>query len=112
MTQWLAHGLSSARMVELARAYPEHPYQGGNTTFFTYVRRRRRQGGQWTLRDATVRVEGLLGKFLQIDWGAVRDFPFSQAEHSSETRYCFAAWLKYRRAIFVSYQQDMREETL
>jgi transposase len=112
ITQRLAQGLSSTRMVELARQHPEHPYQGGNTAFFTYVRRRRRQLGQWTPRDAAVRFEGLPGEFLHIDWGEVRDFPFSRAEHSGQTRYFFAARLKYSRAMYVSFHQDMREETL
>jgi transposase len=112
ITQWLAQGLPSTRMLELARQHAEHPYQGGNTAFYTYVRRRRRELGQWTPRDAAVRFEGLPGEFLQIDWGEVRDFPFSQAEQSSQTRYFFAARLKYSRAVYVSFQCDMREETL
>jgi hypothetical protein len=38
ITRWLDKGLSVIRMLELARADAEHPYQGGETAFYDYVR--------------------------------------------------------------------------
>jgi len=38
ITSWLDKGLSVIRMLELARADAEHPYQGGETAFYDYVR--------------------------------------------------------------------------
>src|SRR5215470_16426912 len=52
------------------------------------------------------------GEFLQIDWGEMRDMPFTKEDMSGQTRYFFAARLKYSRYMFVSFQPDMREETL
>ena len=37
------------------------------------------------------------GEFLQIDWGEVCDMPFTKAGMEGQTRYFFAARLKYRR---------------
>jgi len=51
------------------------------------------------------------GEFLQIDWGEMRDMPFSKEGMGGQTRYFFAARLKYSRYMFVSFQSDMREET-
>jgi transposase len=112
ITSWLADGLNSTRMLELARAHPEHPYQGGNTAFYTYVRKRRRAAGKRTARDVAVRFEGMPGEFLQIDWGEVRDFPFTSPKLAQHTRYFFAARLKYSRFMHVSFHTDMQEETL
>jgi hypothetical protein len=42
----------------------------------------------------------------------MRNMPFSKEGMSGQTRYFFAARLKYSRYMFVSFQQDMREETL
>src|SRR6266702_3618533 len=47
-----------------------------------------------------------------IDWGEVRDFPFTKAGMEQQTRYFFAARLKYSRYMYVSFHTDMREETL
>jgi transposase len=121
--QWLTQGLSVTRMLELAQADPAHPYHGKPTAFFDYVRKRRRQLQQPSPRDVAVRFEGLPGEFLQIDWGEVRDFPFTRPDLApgpgpgpgpgqSQTRYFFAARLKYSRYMQVSFQTDMREETL
>ena len=112
ITTWLAEGLNATRMLELARAHPEQPYQGGATAFYTYVRKRRRAAGQRTSRDVAVRFEGMPGEFLQIDWGEVRDFPFTAPEFAKQTRYFFAARLKYSRFMYVSFHTDMQEETL
>lgn len=49
---------------------------------------------------------------MQIDWGEVRDFPFTKVGMEKQTRYFFAARLKYSRYVYVSWHSDMREETL
>jgi hypothetical protein len=38
INSWLDKGLSVIRMLELAREDAEHPYQGGETAFYDYVR--------------------------------------------------------------------------
>ncbi len=72
------------------------------------VRRARKQ----TPRDLAVRFEGVPGEFLQIDWGEVRDMAATSPELAGQTRYFFAARLKYSRFMYVSFHTDMREETL
>jgi len=72
------------------------------------VRRARKQ----TPRDLAVRFEGVPGEFLQIDWGEVRDMAATSPELAGQTRYFFAARLKYSRFMYVSFHSDMREETL
>src|SRR5207248_1315035 len=109
--QWLDQGLSVIRMLELARANTAHPYSGGETAFYDYVRKVRRARKQ-TPRNLALRFEGVPGEFLQIDWGEVRDLPFSKVGMASQTRYFFAARLKYSRYMYVSFHTDMREETL
>jgi len=110
IARWLDQGLLVTRMLELARADPDHPYTGGPTAFFTYIRNRRRVLGQ--VPTLALRFEGLPGEFLQIDWGEVRHFPFSAPALAAATRYFFAARLKYSRFMFVRFTADMREETL
>jgi hypothetical protein len=84
ITQWLENHRSSTRMLELARAPPEHPYQGGNTAFYTYVRKRRRAQGQFTTRDVALRFAGLPGEYVQVDWGELGRSPgFSFWERST-----------------------------
>src|SRR5215467_8478939 len=39
---WLDENLSVIRMLEMARADPDHPYTGGETAFYDYVRKIRR----------------------------------------------------------------------
>lgn len=112
ITQWLDEQLSATRMLELAHAHPDHPYHGGHTAFYTYVRKRRRERGQFTARDVALRFEGLPGEYLQVDWGEVREFPFGNADVRGQTRYFFAARLKYSRFMVVRFESDMREETL
>jgi transposase len=63
-------------------------------------------------RNVAPRFEGVPGEYLQIDWGEVRDFPFSKMGMENQTRYFFAARLKYSRYMYVSFHTDMREETL
>ena len=72
------------------------------------VRRARKQ----TPGDLALRFEGVPGEFLQIDWGEVRNMAFIKPELEGQTRYFFAARLKYSRLMFVSFHTDMREETL
>jgi hypothetical protein len=47
-----------------------------------------------------------------LPYGEVRDLPFMASRQEPETRYFFAARLKYSRYMYVSFQRDMREETL
>ena len=108
---WLDQRLSVQRMLELARSDPDHPYRGGSTAFYDYVRPLRR--ARMTLpASVAVRFEGLPGELLQIDWGEMRQFPFTRPDLVGQTRYFFAARLKYSRWMFVRFTTDMREETL
>jgi transposase len=108
---WLEKGLPVIRMLELAREDAEHPYQGGETAFYDYVRKVRRARKQ-SPHHLALRFEGMPGEFLQIDWGEMRNMPFTKEGMDGQTRYFFAARLKYSRYMFVSFHQDMREETL
>jgi transposase len=111
IAEWLDQNLPVTRMLELARVDGEHPYTAGDTAFYDYVRKVRRARKQ-TPRDLAVRFEGVPGEFLQIDWGEVRDMAFTKPEVAGQTRYFFAARLKYSRFMYVSFHTDMREETL
>jgi transposase len=111
IAEWLDKNVPVTRMLELARADGEHPYTGGDTAFYDYVRKVRRARKQ-TPRDLALRFEGVPGEFLQVDWGEVRDMAFTKPELEGQTRYFFAARLKYSRFMYVSFHTDMREETL
>jgi transposase len=111
MAEWLDQDVSVIRMVQLARADTDHPYTGGETAFYDYVRKVRRARKQ-TPRNLALRFEGVPGEFLQIDWGEVRGLAFTKAGTEPQTRYFFAARLKYSRYMHVSFHTDMREETL
>jgi transposase len=108
---WLDQRLSVQRMLELARTDPDHPYTGQATALYDYVRpiKRARKGSPG---DVPIRFEGLPGELLQIDWGEVRRFRFTQPDLLGQTRYFFAARLKYSRFMWVRFTTDMREETL
>ena len=106
---WLTEQLPVIRMLEQARSDPDHPYQGSERAFYTYVRQLRR-ARQVPAREVALRFEGLPGEFLQVDWGEVRGLPLAHAGQT-QTRYFFAARLKYSRFMFVQFHADMREET-
>jgi transposase len=108
---WLDKNVSVKRMLELARADQDHPYTASETAFYDSVRKIRRARKQ-TPHHLAIRFEGLPGEYLQIDWGEVRDMEFTSSSQGAATRYFFAARLKYSRYMFVSFQKDMREETL
>jgi transposase len=109
--RWIEDGLSIVRMVELARADPVQPYQGGYTVFGDLVRRVRRElAQQQAARDVPVRFEGLPAEYLQVDWGEIRRFPFTQ--QAAATRYFLACRLKYSRWTWIGFTGDMRQETL
>jgi hypothetical protein len=61
-----------------------------------------------------VRFEGLPAEYLQVDWGEIRDFPFTQYAPVTPraTRYFLACRLKYSRWTWVRFTTDMRQETL
>jgi transposase len=108
---WLTAGLTAARMLELARADLEQPYVGGHSVFRAAVQRERlAQQHAAAVADVPVRFEGLPGEYLQVDWGEVRHFPFTQQR--SATRYFLACRLKYSRWSWVRFTTDMRQETL
>lgn len=111
INEWLKQQVKIKRMLELAEADPDHPYTGGETAFYDYVRKVRKAEGLIPAKMA-VRFDGLPGEFVQVDWGEIRDFPFTKAEMKGETRYFFAARLKHSRFMFVRFTTDMVEETL
>jgi transposase len=109
--QWLTEGLTAARMLELARTDTAHPYGGGHSVFRAAVQRERQaQQHATAVADVPVRFEGPPGEYLQVDWGEVRRFPFTQQR--PVTRYFLACRLKYSRWSFVRFTTDMRQETL
>jgi transposase len=109
--EWLEQNLSVRRMLEMVRSDPDQPYQGSDSAFYDYVQPLR-QARILRVAEVAVRFEGLPGELLQIDWGEVRQFPFLKPELTGQTRYFFAARLKYSRWMFVVFACDMREETL
>lgn len=111
IAQWVREGLSGVRMLELARADPVQPYHGGHAVFREAVRRERlAQAHERAVGDVPVRFEGLPAEYLQVDWGEVRAFPFTQ--QAPATRYFLACRLKYSRWMWVRFTGDMRQETL
>lgn len=106
---WLGEKLTIVRMLELARADPNHPYTGGRSVFSDYVRKVRLEQER-VLADVPVRFEGLPGEYLQVDWGEVRHFPFTHQKPA--TRYFLACRLKYSRWTFVRWTTRMDQETL
>lgn len=107
--QWVRDGLSIVRMLELVRADPERPYIGGRSVFNDMVRRIRLEIARADA-DVPVRFEGLPAEYLQVDWGEIRRFPFTQ--QAPATRYFLACRLKYSRWSWVRWTTDMRQETL
>ncbi|MDQ5852862.1 MAG: IS21 family transposase [Chloroflexota bacterium] len=106
---WLKDGLSIVRMLELARADPDQPYTGGRSVFNAMVRRIREEVARASV-DVPIRCAGLPAEYLQVDWGEVRGFPFTQ--QAPGTRYFLACRLKYSRWSWVRFTTDMRQETL
>jgi len=108
---WIQHGLSAVRMLELAREDEARPYTGSRSHFGEFVRRLRRAiAHDQAVADVPVRFEGLPAEYLQVDWGEVRQFPFTQ--QAPMTRYFLACRLKYSRWTWVRFTTDMRQETL
>lgn len=107
--EWIRAGIKVNRMLEMAKEELSPAYAGGKTAFYEQVKKLREEVDKKD-PEAAIRFEGLPGEYLQVDWGEVRDFPFIQKER--QTRYIFAARLKYSRVIYVEFQKDMKEETL
>jgi transposase len=111
IAQWLAAGLPVVRMLELARADTERPYTGSRSQFGAMVRRLREElQHQHAVADVPIRFEGLPAEYLQVDWGEIRHFPFTQ--QAPATRYFLACRLKYSRWTWLRWTTDMRQETL
>ena len=111
IAEWLKQGLSGVRMMELAREDPEHPYSGCGSVWRAAVRRERlRVLHEQAVVDVPIRFEGLPGEYLQVDWGEIRHFPFTQ--QTPVTRYFLACRLKYSRWTWVVFTDNMRQETL
>ena len=92
IAEWLKQGLSGVRMLELARDDPEHPYRGGSSVWRAAVRRERLNGlHEQAVANVPIRFEGLPGEYLQVDWGEIRHFPFTQQQ--PVTRYFLACRL-------------------
>src|SRR5919199_552692 len=106
---WVREGLSIVRMLELVRSDPVQPYTGGRSVFNDMVRRIRLELARHDA-DVPIRFEGLPAEFLQVDWGEVRAFPFTQ--QAPGTRYFLACRLKYSRWSWVRFTSNMRQETL
>lgn len=107
--QWVREGLTSVRMLELARTEVAQPYTGGRSVWNAAVHRIR-LALERADADVPVRFEGLPGEYLQVDWGEIRQFPFTQQRPA--TRYFLACRLKYSRWSWVRWTSDMRQETL
>jgi transposase len=111
IADWLKQGLSGVRMLELARNDPDHPYVGGSSVWRAAVRRERLNGlHEQAVADVPIRFEGLPGEYLQVDWGEIRHFRFTQQK--PVTRYFLACRLKYSRWTWVMFTDEMRQETL
>jgi len=109
--RWLEEGLPVIRMLELARSESEQPYIGSRSQFGEMVRRIRQERDQeQAARAVPIRFEGLPGEYLQVDWGEIRHFPFTQQPPA--TRYFLACRLKYSRWAWIVWTSDMRQETL
>lgn len=109
--RWLEQGLTATKMLALVRADLEQPYTGSRSVFGEVVRRvRQERAQQVAATDVPLRFEGLPGEYLQVDWGELRGFPFSQ--QPAATRYFLVCRLKYSRWSFLRWTQDMRQETL
>lgn len=107
--QWIEAKVPVRRMLEMAQADPEKPYQGSRAVFYKQVNVVRQARAQENI-EAIVRFEGLPGEFVQVDWGEVRRFPFATA--AQDTRYFFCARLKYSRFMYVEFTANMQLETL
>lgn len=111
ITGWVREGLSAVRMLELVRADPEQPYTGSRSQFGEMVRRLKQELRQQEQQASVpIRFDGLPAEYLQVDWGEVRRFPFTQ--QAPATRYFLACRLKYSRWVWVRFTSDMRQETL
>ncbi len=109
--RWLDEELPVVRMLELARGEPEQPYGGSRSQFGEMVRRIRQVRDQeQAAREVPIRFEGLPGEYLQVDWGEIRRFPFTQ--QAPATRYFLTCRLKYSRWSWVCWADTMRQETL
>jgi transposase len=109
--RWLEEGLSVVRMLELARSDPDAPYTGSRSQFGEIVRRIRQERDQArAAQEVPIRFEGLPAEYLQVDWGEIRRFPFTQQPWA--TRYFLCCRLKYSRWTWLRWTSDMRQETL
>jgi transposase len=98
-------------MFQLAREDAQQPYRGQLSVFRAAVRQERLAQAQARAVTAVpVRFEGLPAEYLQVDWGEIRRFPFTQQPPA--TRYFLGCRLKYSRWTWVRFTDEMRQETL
>lgn len=105
---WLDKSIPISRMIALCRQ-EEPPYKGCSSVFYDYVSKIKKERKVNPL-EIVIRFEGMAGEYLQLDWGEVRNFPFVGKE--KETRYIFAARLKYSRVMYTEFCLNTRIETL
>lgn len=111
IASWLDQHWTVQRMLEEARQHPDHPYAGSAAAFYDFVRPLKR-ARKAVPGQIPIRFNGLPGELLQIDWGEVRQFAFTRPDLVGQTRYFFAARLKFSRWMWVRFTTEMREETL
>lgn len=106
--QWIARGTPVKRMLELARE-GDPPYVGSRSEFYNQVGKIRAEL-KAAEQEVFVRFGSLPGEYCQIDWGEIRNFPFTKIPPA--TRYFFCARLKFSGVTYVSFESDTRLETL
>lgn len=106
--KWLEAKVPIKRMLELVRADSVLPYDGSRSAFYFGVRQLRMEL-DLVRQERWSRFEGLPGEYAQVDWGEVRNLPFT---HEKLKRYFLAVRLKFSRAVFVKWTTSMDLETL
>lgn len=107
--EWLKQQVPIERMLEMVGKDPDRPYTQSRSAFFAGVARIRKSVEADKL-NAYSRFEGLPGEYAQVDWGEVRDFPFSHQD--TGTRYFFSVRLKFSRVSFVKWTDSMKLEVV
>lgn len=107
--EWMKEQIPVERMLQMVAADCQNPYTGSRSAFFAGVARIR-EAVEAAKVEAYSRFEGLPGEYVQVDWGEIRDFPFSNQDRS--TRYFLSVRLKFSRVSFVKWTDSMRLEVV